>query len=309
MIDSRQHQGRTLDRSATLATLERRLVIETDCAEVLEYVCAAYRRVRVPLPDARQEPAPVDYGQIRTNGDGSWLEFNGLPVDYPSEKPATTFRLAFYGSSKLLRMSFARNPAWHSFYAAALTLDGKAVVISAESGIGKTTLALQLMACGARFLSDEFVFIRTSDRMVSGLPRSMMIRERTLSIFPDPRLRSVCMSSTPRMPYGDRVWDTIDPGEVFGESVFGEPAPLAAAVLLERAPGHKHGERRLQGIAAIEQVASVIAAGEFAKRINSDQTPFGRLADCASILAGIPCYRVAAPSPAAAADVIARVLR
>ncbi len=286
--------------AAAFTTLERRLVVHCDAPEILEYLCSAYRRARVPLP-LEGDRSSVDRGCILANNGTDWLVFEGEPVAYAEEKPTTNFRLAFYGSSKLIRLSFRRNDDWHSLYAAALRLGDKAVVVSAQSGIGKTTLALELMARGAGFFSDEFVFIRKSDSMVSGLPRALLIRERTLSVFSDPRLKAVCEASSPRMPHGDPVWDNIDPGDVFGEHVFAGPAPLAAAIMLERGSGI--------GPAVVERVPAALAAADFTKRVNVELAAFDRLTSTARLLSGVPCYRVTASSPASAADAVEELLR
>jgi hypothetical protein len=284
--------------SAAFTTLDRRLVVHCDAPEIFDYLCSAYRRVRVPLPEPGD--GSFDSGRILANNGPQWLEFNDAPVEYLDDKPTTNFRLAFYGSSKLMRLSFRCNPDWHSLYAAALRLGDKAIAISAKSGIGKTTLALELMARGAGFYSDEFVFIRKSDKAVSGLPRALLIRERTLSFFGDPRLRTVCESSAPRTAHGDPIWDNIDPGDVFGEQVFARPAPLAAAIMLERAPEDE---------AHVERVPAALAAADFTKRVNAELAPFDRLADTARMLTGTPCYRVSANSPQSAANAIEALLR
>jgi hypothetical protein len=290
----------TSDTTAPLAftTLGRRLVVHGDEPEIVDYLRSAYRRVLVPLPEPMDDDC--DTGRILANGGPRWLEFNGAPVEYLEEKPTTNFRLAFYGSSKLMRLSFQRNADWHSLYGAALRLGDKAIAISASSGIGKTTLALELMRRGAGFYSDEFVFIRKSDKAVAGLARALVIRQRTLSFFADPRLQAVCESSAPRMPHGDLIWDNIDPGDVFGEQVFAQPAPLTAAIMLERATGDK---------VLVEQVPAALAAADFTKRVNAPLEPFDRLVDTALMLAGTPCYRVGASSPQRAASAIEALLR
>jgi hypothetical protein len=282
--------------AAALTTLERTLVVRADAAAIIEYFRAAYRRSLVPVPVHGDDR--TDRGEILENGGAEWLRFNGHPVAVEGERPLTNFRLAFYGASKLVRLSFRRNPAWYSLYAAALRVRGRAVLISAQSGIGKTTLALELISCGARLYSDEFAFVRKADRMVSGLPRALMIRERTLALFPDPRLRRVCDASEPRSGHGDRIWDNIDAGEVFGESVFAEPAPLAAAFMLERAEGR----------GKVESVSPALAAVDFTKRMNADAEGFARLVEAAGMLEGVACYRITAAKPKEAAACIQRLL-
>jgi hypothetical protein len=279
-------------------TLERRLIVHSDTPQILEYFVSAYRRVHLPMPTARD--SATDTGAILAEAPDHWLVFNGEPLPDGQEKPTTNFRLAFYGSSGLMRASFRANPTWHSLYAAALRLKDRAILVSAQSGIGKTTLALELMSRGAGFYSDEFAFIRKSDRYVWGLARALLIRERTLSIFDDARLRTVCEQSAPRVPHGDRVWDTIDPGDIFGEHIFAQPAPLAAAIMLERSTS---------ATAAVTEVPAALAAADFTHRHNTQAVGFDRMAGAALMLAGTPCFRVAANSPRSAADAIEALLR
>jgi hypothetical protein len=277
------------------STLERTLIVASDAADIMGYCREAYRRAIVPTPVELDESC--DTGEILAGGGDQWLRFCGAPVPFGEDKPATSFRLAFYGASKLIRMSFRRNLGWRSLYAAALRVGDRAILISAQSGIGKTTLALELLARGARLYGDEFAFIRKSDRFVSGLPRALMIRERTLSLIPDPRLRAVCEASTPRSQHGDRVWDNIDAGDVFGEDVFARPAPLAAAFMLER------GERT-----SSEVVSPAVAAADFTSRLNADMEGFERFVDTTEMLAGSGCYRIVAPSPRLGADLVETLL-
>lgn len=296
MLASRATASPSTMQQKAFATLERTLIVRSDAVEVLDYFCAAYRRTIVPLPDSLD--STCDSGSILSHNGADWLHFNGEPVEFPDERPTTHFRFAFYGSSKLMRLSFRQNNAWRSLYAAALRIGNRAVLISAQSGIGKTTLALELLTRGARFYSDEFAFIRREDRFVSGLPRALLIRERTLSVCHHPRLRQVCEASVPRSQHGDRVWDNIDAGDVFGEDVFAEPAPLTAAFMLERSGSNT----------TTEQVSPAVAAVDFTKRLNAHTEGFERFVDTAEMLAGIPCYRIAASTPQHAADAIEALL-
>lgn len=290
-----QAPGQVIQQKA-FATLERTLVVGSDAVEILDYFSAAYRRTIVPLPDSLDPTC--DSGSILAHNGANWLHFNGQPVEFTDERPTTNFRLAFYGSSKLIRLSFRRNTAWRSLYAAALRIGNRAILISAQSGIGKTTLALELLARGARFYSDEFAFVRSADRFLSGLARALLIRERTLSIFHHPRLQQVCEASVPRSQHGDRVWDNIDVGDVFGEDVFAEPAPLAAAFMLERSSSKT----------TTEQVSPAVAAVDFTKRLNANAEGFERFVDTAEMLTGIPCHRIVASTPQHAADAIEALL-
>ncbi len=289
--------------SEVFTTLERRLVVRSNCPEALDYARTVYHRVRIEPPQTENETC--DVGVIFADPDPNvpWLLFNGEPVKYKDPKPSTPFRLGFYGSSKLFRLSFLRNPDWYSLYGAALRVGDRAVIIAAHSGTGKTTLALELMARGARFYGDEFVFVRKSDKAVSGVPRPLLIRERTLSIIRNPRLKDLCEASAPRKTtYAgeDRVWDNIDPTDLFGEDVLAQPAPLAATLILTRGP---------DGAVAVEQVPAALAAVDCSRRLNTNAVGFERLTEAAALLAGTPCYRMAAGSPQSTADAIEALLR
>jgi hypothetical protein len=280
--------------SVALTTLERRLLLSSDAPAVIEYARSVYRRTCAAIP-SDDDPQSCDAGEIRSADGAGWLFFNGEPVDYLDEKPATDFRLAFYGTSKLIRLSLRRNLAWHCLHAAALSLHGRALIISTESGIAKTTLALELLSRGAQLYSDEYACVRKSDRMTHGLPRTFVIRARTLSLFPDPRLRAVCERSTPRNAHGDPVWDNIDAGDVFGEQIFAQPSQLGAAIVIERGR-----------VAApvVETISPALAAMDFGQRLNADTQGVARLADTAALLQGIPCYRITTGTAQAAAAAI-----
>ena len=113
-------------------------------------------------------------------------------------------------------------------------------------------------------------------------------------MFRDERLAAVCAAATPRSPHGDKVWDTIDAGAVFGEQVFAQPAPLAAAIILERSTTQT----------SVAPISSALAATEFTKRLNVDAEGFERLTNAAQMLAAVPCYRLAAHSLQAGADAV-----
>jgi hypothetical protein len=64
-------------------------------------------------------------------------------------------------------------PGW-LLHAAAVEVNGRALVLSGRSGAGKTTLALALAARGHRLLTEEIVWIG-SDQLVRGLPRALHV--------------------------------------------------------------------------------------------------------------------------------------
>ncbi|RME99734.1 MAG: hypothetical protein D6768_14390 [Chloroflexi bacterium] len=65
-------------------------------------------------------------------------------------------------------------------HAGVVARDGQGVIISADSGHGKTTLVLELVRRGFDFLSDELAAISTAGSRVAPFPRSFRLRPGTL---------------------------------------------------------------------------------------------------------------------------------
>jgi len=288
----------TFSKTLRFSALSRSLAIQTDHPGVSDYLSKAYARVALSgeLPENQR-----DNGAISCAGSKHYVTFNDEPVNFTKQAALDTpFRAAFYGSSKLFRLSFRLDPDWLSLYGASLRINDRGVLIASYSGTGKTTLTLGLIARGAQFYSDEYVFIRKSDKMLSGLPRTLMIRERTLSVVGDNRLQALCSKLQPRQPArGNRVWDFVDAGAVFGEAVFANPTALSLVIILERST---------TDIVKIDKVPSSIAAAEILPHVNVAGTGFDRLTDVAAALGSASCYRLAAGKQAATVDAVLRLV-
>jgi hypothetical protein len=90
-------------------------------------------------------------------------------------------------------------------HAAAVGIDGRAVVVPGPKEAGKTTLLLHLLkARGARFIANDRVFVDSaaSPHQVTGLPSIISLREGTLALLPGLHARAV--------ESGYRFWNTID---------------------------------------------------------------------------------------------------
>jgi hypothetical protein len=109
-------------------------------------------------------------------------------------------------------------------HAAALALARGAVAIAAPAGGGKTTLAAELVAGGARFLCDDVLALEPRDGEVLALPgppfAGVSAADRGLA----ERL------GTPRAALGDDLWVAV-------ERPCREPVPLRAVVVLARRKG------------------------------------------------------------------------
>jgi len=74
-------------------------------------------------------------------------------------------------------------------HAAAVTEDGKGVLVPALSGSGKTTLCVSLLHGGFKYLSDDRPFLRSIDGgyEILSFPEDIDVTENTISLFPELR--------------------------------------------------------------------------------------------------------------------------
>ena len=69
-------------------------------------------------------------------------------------------------------------------HSAVLVKRRKAIVLPAGSNSGKTTLSLALLKDEFKYISDEVAAVNIYNLKASGFPRAMMIKDKTLSLFP-----------------------------------------------------------------------------------------------------------------------------
>jgi len=110
-------------------------------------------------------------------------------------------------------------------HGAAVVQDGKAAVVLAPSGGGKTTIALELVRRGWRFLSDDFAVL-ASDSTVLPFPRRVNLTDDTIALLRLPRARG---SVPVPGPSGRVKWMTDIEGLFPG--ALGTAAPLRSLFL------------------------------------------------------------------------------
>lgn len=121
------------------------------------------------------------------------------------------------------------------FHASAVTIGGRAVGFVGPTGAGKTSLAVQLVARGARFVTDDVLALDRPDGGVRAHPGAAIASVR-------PAERDAIPSPT---------WDTLGPVLGHSEKTYLElpredgPAPLAGLYFLRSTGGHavEHLER------------------------------------------------------------------
>ncbi len=113
-------------------------------------------------------------------------------------------------------------------HAAAVEVEGRSLVLAGESGAGKSTMALALLAAGARYISDEFVRIDGAHR-ADGLCRPLSFDEP-----PPAALGGERHSFGARAPNGGWLEATLVlPGDLARCT---QPTPLGLLVVLQHRP-------------------------------------------------------------------------
>ena len=180
-----------------------------------------YRRFR-----ARGAPAPsqkpVEF-TVLTQPDTPW----GQPVMILDGKvrPLSDPRLLEgYTYDGVLNAIVAGVQSHFLIHAGVVSCGGEGVILAADAGHGKTTLVLELVRRGCKFLSDEMAALGRADGRVYPFPRSLRVRPGTLEL-----------TGFPGAAVGAPEWlgkllldiEEIQPGSL------GEAAPLTHVVILQ----------------------------------------------------------------------------
>lgn len=171
-------------------------------------------------------------------------------------------------------------------HAAALaTSDGRGVLLAGPSGHGKSSLTLELVSRGLRFLSDDYAPVDLATSNVAPHPRAVALTPRDDATLPEPFRRAVLDPHAPAL-FGKRL---VDVGQVLTEGALGrDPVPVGHVILLsESDPAAPPSDVEL----------AVTCIGEQAVRFH------GRLGEIAGIALGSPeasgaVTRIAVRAPA-----------
>jgi hypothetical protein len=205
-------------------------VIRSDSSAYINLFARMYRRFR-----ARGAPAlsqkPVEF-TVLTQPDTSWdqpvmiLDGEIRPLSDPR-------LLEGYTYDGVLNTIVAGVRSHFLIHAGVVSCGGEGVILAADAGHGKTTLVLELVRRGFKFLSDEMAALGRADGRVHPFPRSLRVRPGTLEMtgFPEAAARA------PEW-LGKLLLDIkeIQPGSL------GEPAAIHHIVILQdpAAPEGQH---------------------------------------------------------------------
>jgi hypothetical protein len=212
-----------------------------------------------------------------------------------SEAYGNSFDAANGLAGALVSAFIARDPGLVCAHAGAAEVAGGLVVVLGESFAGKSSVALQLAAAGHRLFGDDRLAIRTAD--ARGVCLGLMPKVRLpLPADAGVRLREFVAAYTELEGDGTaylKPWSAET-------ARFGDAAPLAALVLLDRAPGATVALDR----ATPSEIVRALIGNVHAPHLGSRDL-VARLAELAAL---VPGYRLRFESSRLAADRLSSLL-
>jgi hypothetical protein len=196
-------------------------VIRSDSSAYIGLFARMYRRFRANGVPAQAQP-PAEF-TVLTHGDNPW----GQPVmilDGEVQALNDPTLLETYTYDGVLNAIVGGVRSHFLIHAGVVSYNGQGIVLAADSGHGKTTLVLELVRRGCKFLSDEMAALGRADGRVYPFPRSLRVRPGTLEL-----------TGFPGAAVGAPEWldkllldiEEIQPGSL------GEAAPLTHVVILQ----------------------------------------------------------------------------
>ncbi len=118
----------------------------------------------------------------------NWRRYVRPQVLFHSESVAPFLPLPYDQALPMLEwgMNWCISSSAHSYliiHAAVLEKNGRALILAAPPGSGKSTLCAALMVSGWRLLSDELTLIRLSDGLVEPVPRPVSLKNASIDVI------------------------------------------------------------------------------------------------------------------------------
>jgi hypothetical protein len=150
--------------------------LRSDHQETLSLMDTMFRRFAVV--DKRNDGDIYQY-EVVTHANGRAV-IHTQDHDFTVEPPTLLPSLAH---GVILRNTLAQVRSHLLFHAASLSYQGKGIILAADSGCGKTTLALALVRQGFQFLSDEVAALGFPSGELAPYPRCLWVRDGTYQLF------------------------------------------------------------------------------------------------------------------------------
>jgi hypothetical protein len=222
-----------------------------------------------------------------------WIADDGLVVRYHRPGPSWRWHRPLY--AQVLPLA-ATLQGFELFHASAVALEGRAVAVVAESGTGKTSLAVALLARGAELITDDVLALESTDGGIvahPGVPFGNIAADQ---------LALLCTSARARVgvPIG-----TSDKVHVEIANMSAEPLALGAVYFLRRS-------RDIQTIAferASPPEPRDLLGATFMPHVVNQARLITQLTTCAEIARSVAVFKLSAPASLTAAELGAEVER
>jgi hypothetical protein len=155
--------------------------IQTDSTEYLELFRKTYRHFLVDQPNPEgQVPFNVSFSIEQDNCSGKHrFIINGEEKQFMDQR----LLQSEYVHALIFSSLYSHVSSHYIHHAAALSFKEKGVILTADSGYGKTTLTLALVQRGFHFLSDEIAALGRKDGLIYPFPRGLHIRGKTFNLL------------------------------------------------------------------------------------------------------------------------------
>jgi hypothetical protein len=236
----------------------------SDSLDVVRTLDIVYERQRWPLgddtADSREEKmAASGADPVRVfafGGEDAHVTVNGRTIRVPAGD-----QLAHYAHLIMINVAAAFASGLSVLHSGAVARDGQAVLLVGSSGHGKTTLTLELMRRGWRFLSDDFAPIEPTGT-VRPFPRRVNVTDASLVL-----LGIQPPAGGMRLPGfgGQSKWmldpEELQPGCLGGSAMVRTVFLLGASAEADSGPWTFQLDRASLGLAeAVGRVHGVVAA-------------------------------------------------
>jgi len=236
-----------------------------------------------PVFRGRNEFVHADYGR-----DGSlWFDLKARAVSgiVSHDLLAETMR---FRSAVLAVIAGVLAPALGltGVHAGCVVRNGKAVMLAAASGVGKSTLTLALALRGWSLLSDDWTFVTAlpTGLQVWGMQTPLKLLPDAVRYFPD------LSALSPKESLNGEMAFEVDPWIFFHVDRATHATP-AAVILLERDPNSCQASRR-----QIERCTPEETRTRLFSDIEEQPAEIGGINDCQSSLidqlCALPCYKM-----------------
>jgi len=161
-----------------ISVFDQDVCIQTDSTIYSELLQMTYSHFLTNRPDLDRQASFNDFFN-RDNAGGPCFIINGQERHLHNPE----LLRSEYIHALILNSIYANISSHYLHHAAALSNKDEGMILTADSGYGKTTLTLALVQKGFRFLSDEIAAIGRKDGMIYPYPRGLHIRKETLQLL------------------------------------------------------------------------------------------------------------------------------